>query len=534
MLREATIAAFLTGMMILLFLGSWRSTIIVCTSIPLSILTSLIVLNLAGQTINIMTLGGLAQAVGILVADATVEIENTHRNMAMKKPLVRAELDGAQQIAAPAFVSTLCICIVFVPVLLLTGAARYLFTPLAMAVVYAMMASYFLSRTLVPNMVHYMLRSEMRLYIMGEHGEAGGGTGIFWTVHHAFNRQFERMREFYASLLDWTLDHRKTVLFAFFGFTIASLGLTRFIGSDFFPTVDSGQLRLHARTPAGTRMEEAELYFGRFDNEIRNVIGAKDVSTIIDNIGVPPGGQNLAYGDNPTLGTGDGEILISLKPDRPLSSDEYTERLRKRLNDAFPDCFFYFESANITNQILNFGLPAPIDIQVTTRDPIAGYAMAQKIRDRVARIPGAADVHIHQVVDYPEIRLEVDRNKASQMGLTQRDVSSSLLISLSGTFQVAPAFWLNYDTGVSYNVTVQTPQRRIASLDDLMNTPISAVERSTPMCRVLPTSRPPRWARPTARRTKVPLRTATPGPGRTRRSIFPIWPRLHARWHRRL
>ena len=474
-LREATIAAFLTGMMILLFLGSWRSTIIVCTSIPLSILTSLIILSLTGQTINVMTLGGLALAVGILVDDATVEIENTHRNMAMKKPLVRAVLDGAQQIAAPAFVSTLCICIVFVPVLLLTGAARYLFTPLAMAVVYAMMASYFLSRTLVPNMVHYMLRSEMRLYIMGEHGEAGGGTGIFWTVHHAFNRQFERMRDFYASLLDWTLDHRKVVLFLFFAFSLGSLGLTRFIGSDFFPTVDSGQLRLHARTPAGTRIEEAELYFGRFDDEIRKVIGAKDVSTIIDNIGVPPGGQNLAYGDNPTLGTGDGEILISLKPDRPLSSDEYTERLRKRLNDVFPDCFFFFESANITNQILNFGLPAPIDVQVTTRDPIAGYAMAQKIRDRIARIPGAADVHIHQVVDYPEIRLEVDRNKASQMGLTQRDVSTSLLISLSGTSQVSPAFWLNYDTGVQYNVTVQTPQRKIDSLDALMNTPISAV-----------------------------------------------------------
>ena len=473
--REALIAALLTGLMILFFLGSWRSTIIVCISIPLSILTSLIVLNLTGQTINVMTLGGLALAVGILVDDATVTIENTHRNMAMKKPLVRAVLDGAEQIATPAFVSTLCICVVFVPVLLLTGSARYLFTPLALAVVYAMIASYILSRTLVPNMVHYMLRPEMKLYIMGEHGESAGGRGLFWAIHNVFNRQFERMRDFYASLLDWTLDHRKVVLFVFFTFAFGSVGMVRFIGSDFFPTVDSGQLRLHARTPSGTRIEEAELYFGRFDDEIRSVIAPGDLGTIIDNIGVPNGGINLAFGDNPTLGTGDGEILISLKPDRKTASDEYTYRLRKRLNEAFPDCTFFFESANITNQILNFGLPAPIDVQIATRDAAAGYAMARKIRDRIARIPGAADVHIHQVVDYPEIRLEVDRNKASQMGLTQRDVSSSLLISLSGTFQVAPAFWLNWGTGVQYNVTVQTPQRKINSLDALMNTPISSV-----------------------------------------------------------
>jgi len=474
-LREALIAATLTGMMILLFLGSWRSTIIVCVSIPLSILTSLIVLSLTGQTINVMTLGGLALAVGILVDDATVELENTHRNMAMKKPLVRAVLDGAQQIAAPSFVSTLCICIVFVPVLMLTGAARFLFTPLAMAVVYAMLASYFLSRTLVPNMVHFMLRPEMKLYVMGEHGEAEGGTGIFWTLHHAFNRRFERLRDFYASLLDWALDHRKLVLGCFFVFTVGSLGLIRLIGSDFFPSVDSGQLRLHARTPAGTRIEEAEVYFGRFEDEIRKIIPPSELGDMLDNIGVPPGGVNLTFSDSPTLGTGDGEILISLKPGRHLSSDEYTERIRKRLNEAFPECFFFFQSANITNQILNFGLPAPIDVQVTTRDANAGYAMAQKIRDRIARIPGAVDVHVHQVVDYPEIRLEVDRRKASQMGLTQRDVANSLLISLSGTSQVAPAFWMNWENSVQYSVTVQTPQRKIDSLDALMSTPISPV-----------------------------------------------------------
>ncbi len=305
-LREAVIAACLTGLMILLFIGSWRSTIIVCISIPLSILVSLIVLGLTGQTINVMTLGGLALAVGILVDDATVEIENTHRNMAMKKPLVRAVLDGAQQIAAPAFVSTLCICVVFVPVLLLTGAARYLFTPLAMAVVYAMMASYLLSRTLIPNMVHYMLRPEMKLYILGQHGETAGGKGLIWWLHYAFNRQFERLRSFYISLLDLALEHRKMVLCGFLLFAVGSLGLIHFIGSDFFPTVDSGQLRLHARTPVGTRLEQAEVVFGQIDDEIRRVIPPSELGTVIDNIGLPNGGFNLAFGDNPTLGTGDG------------------------------------------------------------------------------------------------------------------------------------------------------------------------------------------------------------------------------------
>ncbi len=473
-LREAAIAALLTGLMILLFLGSWRSTIIVCISIPLSILVSLIVLSLTGETINVMTLGGLALAVGILVDDATVEIENTHRNMAMKKPLVRAVLDGAQQIAAPAFVSTLCICVVFVPVLLLTGAAKFLFTPLALAVVYAMLASYLLSRTLIPNMVHYMLRPEMKLYIMGEEGEAAGGQGIIWRAHHVFNHQFDRLKAFYTSLLDWALDHRKPVLAGFFLFTLGSLGLTRFIGSDFFPTVDSGQLRLHARAPAGTRIEETEVIFGRIEDQIKEVIPPAQIDTIIDNIGIPGGGSQLAYGDAPTIGPGDGEILISLKNEqRHLSTDEYTRRLRKRLNEAFPDCVFYFEAANITNQILNFGLPAPIDLQVAGRNTDANYKIAQELERRVARIPGAADVHVHQIVNYPEIRLNVDRTKAGQVGLTQRDVSNSLLISLSGSGQLAPNQWLNWQIGVSYQVGVQTPQPKVNSMEALMNTPIA-------------------------------------------------------------
>ncbi len=476
--REAVSAALLTGLMILMFLGSWRSTVIVCISIPLSILVSLMILSVLGQTVNVMTLGGLALAVGILVDDATVAIENTHRNMAMKKPLVRAVLDGAQQIAAPAFVSTLAICIVFVPVLLLTGAAKYLFTPLAMAVVFAMMASYFLSRTLIPSMAHYMLRPEVKLYARGQHGESAGGKGLFWRSHYLFNRGFERMRESYTALLHWCLDHRAAVLCAFGVFVAGSLGLAVFIGRDFFPTVDSGAMRLHARAPSGTRLEKTEMIFAEIEDEIREVIPAREIDTIIDNIGIPNGGFNLAFGDSPTIGVGDGDILISLKREEHGSTAEYTDRLRKRLRRRFPDMVFFFEAANITNQILNFGLPAPIDVQVVGRNAAANYAIAQEIEQKITKIPGAADVHIHQVMDYPEIDLDVDRNKAGQVGLTQRDVSSSLLISLSGSGQIAPTQWLDWRTGVSYNVTVQTPQYRIDSMDALLRTPIGAPSTS--------------------------------------------------------
>jgi multidrug efflux pump subunit AcrB len=467
--REAVIAAFLTGMMILLFLGSWRSTVIVCISIPLSILTSLMILSLLGQTTNVMTLGGLALAVGILVDDATVEIENTHRNMAMRKPLVRAVLDGAQQIAAPAFVSTLSICIVFVPVLLLTGAAKYLFTPLAMAVVFAMMASYFLSRTLIPTMVHYMLRPEVKLYARGEHAE--GGTGFIWRVHHLFNRRFELMRASYGSLLHWCLDHRAPVLIAFFLFVGGSLSLAPMIGRDFFPTVDSGSMRLHARAPSGTRIEKTEEIFAAIENEIRQVVPPNEIENIIDNIGIPNGGFNLAFGDSPTLGVGDGDILISLKEDEHGSTAEYIDKLRRRLHQRFPDVVFFFEAANITNQILNFGLPAPIDVQVVGRNP-GNYEIAKKIAAQVATVPGAADVHIHQVVDYPEIDVDVNRSKAGQVGLTQRDVSTSLLISLSSSGQISPTQWLDYRNGVSYGVAVQTPQYRMDSMEALLRTPI--------------------------------------------------------------
>ncbi len=472
--KEAVTAAFLTGLMILLFLGSWRSTLIVCISIPLSILVSLIVMSLIGETINVMTLGGLALAVGILVDDATVEIENTHRNMAMRKPLVRAVLDGAQQIAAPAFVSTLSICIVFVPVLLLTGAAKYLFTPLAMAVVFAMLASYFLSRTLIPTMVHYMLKPEVKLYASGRHGETAGGKGIIWRAHYLFNHRFERMRASYGSLLDWCLDHRFPVLAGFGLFVAASMTLVGWMGSDFFPTVDSGQMRLHARAPAGTRIEETEQIFGNIEAEIRRYIPRREIANIIQNIGIPNGGFNLAFGDNPTLGVGDGDILISLNPEEHGSTAAYTDLLRKKLHEKFPDVVFFFEAANITNQILNFGLPAPIDVQVVGRNAAANYAIARDLERRIERIPGAADVHIHQVVDYPEIRVNVDRSKAGQVGLTQRDVSTSLLISLTGTSQIAPTQWLDWSTGVSYFVAMQTPQYRIDSMGALLRTPVGS------------------------------------------------------------
>jgi multidrug efflux pump subunit AcrB len=472
--REAVTAAFLTGLMILVFLGSWRSTVIVCISIPLSILTSLTILSLMGETINVMTLGGFALAVGILVDDATVEIENTHRNMAMKKPLIRAVLDGAQQIAVPAFVSTLAICIVFVPVLLLTGAAKFLFTPLAMAVAFAMLASYFLSRTLIPNMVHYMLKPETRLYALGSHGETAGGTGPIWKTHYMFNHQFGRMRTSYRSLLHWCLEHRGPVLAGFGIFVAGSLSLAPLIGRDFFPTIDSGQMRLHARAPSGTRIEKTETIFADIEDEIRRVIPPREIDDIIDNIGIPQGGFNLAFGDAPTLGVSDGDILIALKPEKHGSVADYTDRLRRRLHEKFPDMVFFFEAANITNQILNFGLPAPIDVQVVGRNAAANYQIAQRLQTQIARIPGAADVHIHQVVDYPEIDINVDRSKAGLVGLTQRDVSNSLLISLSSSSQIAPTQWLDWNTGVSYNVAIQTPQYRIDSLAALMRTPVTS------------------------------------------------------------
>jgi multidrug efflux pump subunit AcrB len=471
--KEALIAAALTAIMILLFLGSWRSTVIVCTSIPLSILTACIILWGLGYTINVMTLGGMALAVGILVDDATVEIENVHRNMGMAKPLTRAILDGAQQIALPSFVSTLAICIVFIPVLLLTGPAKFLFTPLALAVAFAMMMSYFLTRTLVPTMVHFMLRSEVEIYANGEEG-LEHAEGFIWQTHHAFNKQFEKMREKYRRVLGWCLHHRVRVTLFYSLFVFLSFGLVMVVGTDFFPYIDSGQLRLHVRAPEGTRIEETEKIFASIEDTIRRVAGPGQVSAITDNIGLPNASFALAWGDNAVISSADGEILISLDEKNHRPTEQVQRELRAALRKEFPAESFFFQAANITNQILNFGLPSPIDVQVVSRDAVAGHKVAAELERKITLVPGAVDVRIGQQINTPQLELAVDRTKANQAGLTQRDVANSLLISLSSSGQTAPNQWLNPVNGVNYNVAVQTPQFKVDSMDALRHTPITA------------------------------------------------------------
>ena len=469
--REALIAAGLTALMILIFLGSWRSTVIVATSIPLSILTSLIILWFFGYTINIMTLGGLALAVGILVDDATVEIENIHRNLALGKPITRAILDGAQQIAVPAFVSTLAICIVFVPVVFLKGAVQFLFTPMALAVVLAMLTSYFLSRTLVPTMVQYLLASEVARYDEGGEQEEGD---VFWRVHGAFNRRFERMREKYRAGLEWALHHRRLVLSEFaivLGSAVLVVPLT---GRDFFPLVDAGQFRLHVRAPAGTRLEETDQIFNAVEAAIAHIVPREETALVLHNIGLPLGGVNLAFSDSSTIGPADGEILVALKPGHRRSTFDYIRALRRELPQRFPDLVFFYQPADIVSQILNFGLPAPIDIQLVGQNRAANYALARRVAERIERVPGLTDVHVHQVVAAPALRINVDRVRAAQIGISQRDVANSLLASLASSSDQAPNFWLNPQNGVSYRVAVQTPQYRIDSVDALQREPIGA------------------------------------------------------------
>ncbi len=497
--HEAVVAALLTALMILLFLGSWRSTLIVCLSIPLSILTSLVVLYFFNQTINVMTLGGMALAVGILVDDATVEIENIHRNLAQGKPIIQAVLDGAQQIAVPAFVSTLCICIVFVPVIFLQGAAKFLFTPLAAAVVFAMMASYLLSRTLVPTMVRFLLASEVERYrseaedLLG-HGSAGAGREAkpvarsrdpFWRMHEAFNHGFSRVRESYRGLLSLTLSHRGLAFVMFLLFCGVSGALYRFIGRDFFPRVDAGQFRLHVRGPVGMRIEETERLFGRVEDTIRESIPRGEISGILDNIGLPGNGINLAFTDTATISSADGEIMVSLQPGQHGPTWDYVHKLRMKLREDYPEATFFFQPSDIVSQILNFGLPAPIDVQVVGRNETENYKIAKLIASRVSRIPGAADVHVHQVGNLPTIDVNVDRTRASQVGLTQRDVANSVLISLSSTSQIAPNYWLNPLNGVNYPVTVQTPLYRVDSTETLGSTPIASVGAAPQLLRNL-------------------------------------------------
>jgi len=469
-LKEGVIAAGLTALMILLFLGSWRSTVIVAISIPLSILTSIVALWALGHSLNSMTLGGMALAVGILVDDATVEIENIHRNLALKKPIRHAILDGAAQIAVPAFVSTLAICIVFVPVAFLTGPAASLFLPLALAVVFAMLASYLLSRTLVPTMVLYLLPAEVHLYAEGEHGSAAGG-GPIWKFHQAFNRLFERLRSLYQGLLHWALENRLVASAVLLGFAFGSLALAPRIGRDFFPAVDAGQFRLHVRAPSGTRIEQTERIFGQVEDVIREIVPAQEREMILDNMGMSPSFTVRAYVDNGSVSDGDGEILVSLKEKHHPTAD-YVARLRRELPRRFPDCTFYFQPADITSQILDFGLPAPINVQVVGVNREGNLAVAQKLRREMARVPGIADVHIHQITDQPTLSLDVDRIMASQLGLTQQNVTGSVLVSLSSTSQVTPNYWVNPDNRVNYVLAVQTPPERIDTVEALMNTPI--------------------------------------------------------------
>ena len=473
--QESVIAGLLTATMILMFLGSWRSTLIVAVSIPLSILFSLIVLYMMGHTLNVMTLGGLSLAVGILVDDATVAIENIHRHIGLGKPLRQAIYDGAQQIATPTFVSTLTICAVFVSVVFLEGPPRYLFVPLALAVVFAMMASYVLSRTLVPVMADYLLPAEV------EHEHAPNASrNVFHAFHLAFERGFERFREAYIRVLSWNLGHRRTVAMVFVVAAASGGVMLPYMGRDFFPVVDAGQFRLHVRAPAGTRLEETAQYFNRVEEEIRRVIPAEEVNLVLDNIGLPNRNYSLAFGDSSTTGMSDGEILVSLKHSRRKSTPDYVADLRRELPQRFPELNFYFQSADIVGQILNFGLPAPIDITVQGRERAKNLDIATRIARRVGKIRGLVDVHLHQVTKVPSLHIEVDQTRAAQLGITQLDVAQNVLVSLSGSGQVLPNYWVDPKNGVSYLVETRTPLRRVDSFDSIETLPVVVRGREEP------------------------------------------------------
>jgi len=476
-IREAATAAGLTALMMLALLGSWRSTLIVATSIPLAILSSIIGLHMAGQTINSMTLGGLALAVGMLVDDATVEIENVHRNMAMGKHIVQSILDGAQQVAMPALVSTLSICIVFVPVVFLSEPSRSLFVPLGMAVTFAMLASYGLSRTVVPLMSKSLLGSEEHMPAAGAQAAPARPAGFFGKIHQLIDSRFEAARETYRHGLEWILHHPKTGLGLFLGFYALTFFLLPHIGEDFFPAIDAGQLRLHVSARPGTRVEETDRVFHRVENAIRRLIPAEEIEIITDNIGMPVSGVNYAFSDCQTISEADGEILVTLDEKRKHSTGYYQKAIRAMMEREFPECSYYFQPADIVTQILNAGLPAPIDVRLTGLDPVANYKIAQQIKREVEQIPGAVDVCLHQVVDAPQFIWSVDRTRANELGLSQRDISNSFLISLSSSFQTSPNFWLNTQNGVNYNLAAQTPQYRISTVDDMR---IMAMSGNTP------------------------------------------------------
>ncbi len=472
-IREGVIAACLTALMILLFLGNWRSTLVIAISIPLSVLCSIAVLSALGSTINLMTLGGLALAVGILVDDATVEIENIERNLAQGKELKQAILDGAEQIALPAFVSTICICIVFVPMFFLTGVAKYLFVPLAEAVVFAMLASYLISRTLVPTLVMYFLRNHQgHIGVEGaSHEDEPPSRNPFVRIQRRFEAAFARFRESYRGILEWSLVHRSKAICGFLIFFVSTCALIPFLGQDFFPKVDGGQLRLHVRAKSGMRIEETARLIDLIEQHIRAKISKNDLAGILDNIGIPISGTCLSYSNSGVIGSGDADILITLKPGhRP--TEEYERELRLSLNQEFPGNEYYFLSADIIGQTLNFGLPAPFDIQFVGRKVDENRAVAARLADRIRKISGAVDVRIQQPADQPKLRFAIDRTKAAEVGLTAQDVANNVLLTVSGSGQVNPGYWLNPKNGVAYLINARVPEYRLDSLDVLNNIPI--------------------------------------------------------------
>jgi multidrug efflux pump subunit AcrB len=472
--RETLIAACLTAFMILTFLGSWRSTVIIATSIPLAILTSIIVLSAIGQTINIMTLGGLALAVGILVDDATVEVENINRNREAEpeKDLDEVVLDSASQIATPAFVATLSICIVFAPMFLLSGVARYLFVPLAEAVVFAMLASYVLSRTIVPTMAKYLLR--------GEKGEGKGAAVInpLVRLQRRFEESFERFRGSYRRMLELCLHHRRIFLIVFFASCLGSLAiLIPWLGRDFFPSVDSGTFKLHLRAPTGMRIEETANLCDQVEQAIRKQIPAGEVHNVIDNIGLPYSGINLSYSNSAPVGTSDADILVTLSANHH-PTDKYIQRLRLALPKQFPGVTFAFLPADMVSQILNFGLPAPIDVQVVGNDLEGNRLYASRLLEKIKNVSGTADLRIQQPFDEPYLRLRVERTKAEELGFTAHDIAQNLLVSLSGSFQTSPTFWVDPKNHVSYQIATQSPQYRTDSLQQLVNIPVTGTNAS--------------------------------------------------------
>ena len=474
--REALIAACLTAFMILMFLGSWRSTLIIATSIPLAILCSLVTLSLLGQTINIMTLGGLALAVGILVDDATVEVENINRNREERpsEDMDEVVLDSAMQIATPAFVSTLSICIVFAPMFLLSGVTRYLFLPLAEAVVFAMLASYFLSRTIVPMMAKYLLRHQAP----NETQETSRNPLV--RIQQSFEARFEQLRRGYHNLLEFCLHHRRAFLITFFATCLGSLAvIVPWLGQDFFPSVDAGSFKLHLRAPTGMRIEDTAFLCDKVEDSIRQQIPGSEVASIIDNIGLPYSGINLSYSNSAPVGASDADILVTLSPKHHPTA-HYVEQLRLSLAKQFPGVMFAFLPSDMVSQILNFGLPAPIDIQIIGNDLEGNRAWAAQLLEKVRDVPGTADLRIQQPFDNPFIHLRVERTKAQELGFSAHDIAQNLLVSLSGSFQTSPTFWLDPRNGVSYSIATQTPQYRADSLNDLVNTPVTGTNPSAP------------------------------------------------------